>query len=336
MFHLRRYVSDGPRRGGRVLVTAACLVAGLVAASAALHGQALATVYLSVVDQKGVPVPSVEASDIVVSEEAGRSTVQSVRAFSWPLKVTVLVDNGPRTDVSLVHYRTGLQKFFAGLPRAVPVSLIATAPNPRWLIRETTDRVQIEKGISRITSDEGLGRFSDALIEYADRLSEEFQGVSREQLQPYLPVLVSIATTHADGSLVRRASLANMITLLRKHRVWTNLIMMSPAWSPTAPGELPALEANGGQNAEIAKAVQELTRGSYVPITGSGTSALSSKILPELAQQITLRDTRQMKQHRIVIERPAGAKGPMKNFAFALLNHPGAQFVVSADGNVLP
>jgi hypothetical protein len=69
-------------------------------------------------------------------------------------------------------------------------------------------------------------------------------------------------------------------------------------------------------------------------MTGSGTGALVSKILPELAQQITLRNVRQTMQHRIVMERPAGASGPMKNFAFALLNHPGAQFVVSNDGNI--
>lgn len=312
----------------------ACLVVGLVVASAALHGQEQATVYLSVVDQKGAPVLGVEASDIEISEEAGRSTIQSVRRFSWPLKVTVLVDNGPHTSDALVHYRTGLQKFFAGLPSDVPVSLIALAPNPRWLVRETTDRVQIEKGIGRITSDEGLGRFSDALVEYADRLSEEFRRVSREQLQPYLPVLVSIASTHADGSLVRRQSLTKMIALLRKHRVWTNMIMVTPGLSHAEPGSLPNVAADGGQNAEIAKAVQELTRGSYAPVTGSATSALSSRILPELAQQITLRNARQTMQHRIVMERPAGARGPMKNFAFVLLNHPGAQFVVSTDGNI--
>jgi hypothetical protein len=312
----------------------ACLVVGLVAATAALHGQELATVYLSVMDRKGAPVLEVEASDIAISEESGRSTIQSVRRFSWPLKVTVLVDNGPSTSDALGHYRTGLQKFFAGLPSDVPVSLIALAPNPRWLVRETTDRVQIEKGIGRITSDEGLGRFSDALVEYADRLSEEFRSVSREQLQPYLPVLVSIASIHADGSLVRRQSLAKMITLLRKHRVWTNMIMITPSLSPSEPGGLPNVAADGGQNAEIAKAVQELTRGSYAAVTGSGTSALSSKILPELAQQIALRNARQTMQHRIVMERPEGAKGPMKNFAFVLLNHPGEQFVVSTDGNI--
>jgi hypothetical protein len=125
-----------------------------------------------------------------------------------------------------------------------------------------------------------------------------------------------------------------MITSLLKHRVWTNMIMVSPSRSPTTPGGLPAIEYDEGQNAEIAKAVQEVTRGRYVPITGSGTSALSATILPDIAQAITLRYIRQMTQHRIVMERPAGAKGPMKNFALGLLNHPGAKIIVSTDGNI--
>jgi hypothetical protein len=41
-----------------------------------------------------------------------------------------------------------------------------------------------------------------------------------------------------------------------------------------------------------------------------------------------------MMQHQIVMERPAGASGPMKNFALTLLNRPGAKIVVSTDGNM--
>lgn len=319
-------------RRSQVLATAA--LAGLLATAVVVNGQEQSAIYLFAMDARGAPVLDLQASDISIKEDVGPSDIVSVRRFGWPLKVTVLLDNGPRTGDALVHYRTGLKKFFAGLPPDVPVSLIATAPNPRWLIRETKDRVQIEKGIGLITPDEGLGRFSDALIEYASRLDEEFRKVSKEQLQPYLPVLVSMATTHQDGSNVRRESNVKMLTSLLKHRVWTNMIMMTPGRSPTAPGGLPAIDYDEGQNAEIAKAVQEVTRGRYVPITGSGTSALSSTILPELAQAITLRYIRQMTQHRIVMERPEGARGPMKNFTLALLNHPGAKIVVSIDGNI--
>jgi hypothetical protein len=322
-----------PRRRS-TLIPAAWLVAALTAASVATYGQEQFAIYLFAVGPKGEPLLDLDPSDISIKEDAGPSTIVSVRRFGWPLKVTVLVDNGPRTGDALVHYRTGLKKFFAGLPPNVAVSLLATAPNPRWLIRDTTDKLQIEKGVNLITTDEGLGRFSDSLVEYAERLDAEFSRVSAEQLPPYLPVLVSIATTHQDGSDVRRDSNARMVASLRKHRVWTNMIMVAPGRSLTQPGGLPVVEFDEGQNAEIAKTVQEVTGGRYVPITGSGTSALSSTILPDLAADITLRYIRQMTQHRIVMERPAGATGPMKNFALALLNHPGARIVVSTSGSM--
>ncbi len=313
---------------------AAALVFGLAAMSLAVSGQEQFAIYLSALDAGGTPVLQLQASDLTIREEVGSSRIVSVSRFGWPLKVTVLLDNGPRTAEALVHYRAGLTKFFAGLPPAVPVSLIATAPNPRWLFRETTDKVQIANGIGRITPDDGLGRFSDALIEYAGRLDDEFRNVSAERLQPYLPVLVSIATTHQDGSDVRRDANVQMITSLRKHRVWTTMIMVAPAHVVADPGGLPVVEVDEGQNAEIAKAVQEVTGGRYVPVTGSGTSALSSTLLPELAQAIARRYIRQMTQHRIVLERAAGATGPMKAFSLQLLHHPGAAIVVSTDGNL--
>jgi hypothetical protein len=314
------------------LIVASLAGIGLVAASAAIDGQERATLYLFAMDEKGTPVLDLKAADLSVKEDIGPSTILSVRRFGWPLKVVVLLDNGPRTESALVHYRTGLKKFFDGLPPQVPVSLIATAPNPRWLIRESRDRLQIEKGISLITTDEGLGRFSEALGEYASRLDEEFRDVSSEQMPPYLPVLVSIATSSQDGSDVIREKNLKMITSLRRHLVWTAMIVVSPNRSSTFGG-LPAIETDEGQNAEIAKAVQEVTRGSYLPITGSGTSALSTSVLPDLARAITARYIRQMTQHQIVLERAAGARGAMKDFSLSLLRHPGAKIVVSTDGN---
>jgi hypothetical protein len=308
------------------------LIAGVLAICAGVYAQEQSAIYLLALDPKGAPMLDIKTSDIAIKEDIGPSSIVSLQRFGWPLKVTVLVDNGARTEDALVHYRSGLKKFFAGLPPGIPVSLIATAPNPRWLFRETKDKAVIERGINLITIDQSLGRFSDSLIEYAGRLDEEFKKVEGPQLPPYLPVMVSIATTHQDGSRVLRESNLKMITSLRKHKVWTTMIMVAPGRSLTEPGGAPAVGADEGQNAEIAKIVQEATRGKYVPITGSGTSALSSTILPSLAQEISLRYISQMTQHRIVFQRPAGASGQMKNFSLALLNHPGAKIVVSTDG----
>src|SRR5262245_15580415 len=311
---------------------ATILVAGIVTVCAVLYAQEQSAIYLFAVDQTGIPLLDLKTSDVTIKEDVGPSTIVSIRRFGWPLKVTVLVDNGPRTREALVHYRSGLKKFFDRLPPDIPVSLIATAPNPRWLLRETKDRVQIEKAINLITIDEGLGRFSDALVEYAQRLDSEFERVEITHLPPYLPVLVSIATTNLDGSEVRRELNLKMMASLRKYRVATTMIMMTPSRAPTAPGGLPLIESEEGQNAELAKGVQEVTGGRYVPITGSGTSALTSTILPDTAREIALRYIKQMTQHRIVFERPAGANGAMKKFSLSLLNHPGAKMVLSTDG----
>ena len=322
---LRRRRRPGP---------AAALLAGLVAVGATLHGQDQSEIYLLAIDKQGTPLLDVQAADVAIKEDAGPSTVVNVRRFGWPLRVTVLVDNGPRTSEALVHYRAALKKFFDGLPPAVPVSLIATAPNPRWLFRETTDRIQIERGVSRITIDDGLGRFSDALVEYAARLDEEFKRVETAHLPPYLPVLVSIATTDQDGSEVRRDANIRMIESLKKNRVWTTMIMVTPALNRTTgvTGGLVAIEINDGQNAQIAKTVQEFTGGRYVPIAASATSGLSSTVLPDLARDIALRYVKQMTQHRIVFERAPGATGQMKNFSLTLKNHPGATIVLSTSG----
>jgi hypothetical protein len=325
-------VHQNPFRRRPSLVGAAVFVAGLVTIGVAAQEQS--AIYLLAVDGQGRPMLDIKASDVAIKEDVGPSTVVSVSRFGWPIKVTVLVDNGPRTSEALVHYRTGLKKFFAGLPAGVPVSLIATAPNPRWLIRESTDRLQIEKGVSLLTIDEGLGRFSDALGEFAERLDREFRGLETG-LPPYLPVLVSIATTQQDGSAVRREANVKMVTSLVKYLVWTHMIMVAPGFGGAQPGGLPnAGDSGEGQNAQVAKTVQELTHGRYVPITGSATSALSSTILPDLARDIALRYLKQMTEHRIVFERAAGATGQMKNFSLSLLNHPGAKIVLSTDGSM--
>src|SRR5687768_1370162 len=93
---------------------ASLLSLALVAASVALFGQEQFVIYVFAVDRNGAPVLQLNTSDIAIREDVGPSNVVSIRRFGWPLKVTVLVDNGPRTIDSLVHYRTGLRKFFAG------------------------------------------------------------------------------------------------------------------------------------------------------------------------------------------------------------------------------
>ena len=312
----------------------ASAVAGIVVALVlGVYAQDQSAVYLLVIDKAGLPVLDIKPGDISIQEAAGPGTVVGVSRFGWPLKLTVLVDNGPGTADALVHLRNGLNRLFEGIPRNIPVSLIATAPNPRWLIRESKDLVQLRNAVGRLTPDNQLAKFSDALGEFARRLDQEFRQVE-EGLPPYLPVLVSIATTHADGSEVRRERNERMLLSLRKHRVWSNMIMVTPGRDLNAPGDVSNVGVDEGQNAEIGNLVRKVTGGTYVPMSSGATTALASSILPAVAQQISLRYLKQMTQHRIVFDRATGASGPMKDFQLSLANHPGARIVVSTDGNM--
>lgn len=313
----------------RFAFAVACTVVALVLG---VNAQNQSAVYLLALDDKGLPILDIKRDEIGIKEDAGRGTVVSVSRFGWPLKLTVLIDNGPGTADALVHLRNGLNRLIDGIPRAVPVSIIATAPNPRWLIRDSKDLLELRNAVGLLTPDTQLGRFSDALGEFARRLDTEFRSVE-EGLPPYLPVLVSIGTTDADGSEVLRERNERMLLSLRKHRVWTHMIMVTPGRSLNEPGAVSNIGVDDGQNAEIALLVQKVTGGSYTPISSGGTTALASNTMPALARQISLRYLKQMTQHRVVFERPAGASGSMVNFEFSINNHPGVTAIVSRDGN---
>ena len=321
-------------RRQRRLRPAAAVIAITVALGLGIYAQERFEVYLLVVDKAGIPILDIDPANIRIEEDAGPGKVSSVRRFGWPLKLTVLVDNGPGMDDALVHLRNGLATLFERIPRDVSVSLITTAPNPRWLIRDSKDLVAIKKAIGLLTPDQGLARFSDALGEYAARIDREFRRGEKDDkaLPPYLPVLVSIATTDADGSEVLRERNEKMLLSLERHRVWTHMIMVQPRRGANEPESVTNVGVDEGQNSEIALLVQRVTRGSYVPVSSGATNALGTKLLPQLAQQIALRYLKQMTQHRVEFERAAGATGPMKNLRLTLANHPDARLIVSLDG----
>ena len=164
-------------RGVQRRLGVAAAATGIVVALAFIHAQDPSEVYLLVLDKQGVPVLDVKPTDIRIQEDAGPGTVVSVGRYGWPLKLTVLVDNGPGTADALVHLRNGLSRLFEGIPRDIPVTLITTAPNPRYLIRDSKDALQLKNAIGRLTPDDQLGRFSDALGEFARRLDQEFRRV---------------------------------------------------------------------------------------------------------------------------------------------------------------
>jgi hypothetical protein len=313
-------MDDRWRRGG-----ALAIIGAFALASATAGAQARFQLYMYAQDDTGTPVRDLKATDVEMREEGRMGEVVALEPFALPVKLTVLVDNKLAGEDglggALVHLRSGLARFFESLPRDVEVSLIALAPNPRWLVRPTTDPLQIAKGLSLITPEEFPARFTDALIEYAHRLDADFRDVSAERAPEYLPVLVVIGSTSADASHFQRDTVIRMITSLRDYRVSTNFLMLNPS----GPQQL-----EDGATVLIAKAIQEVTGGRYEALAASASSSLN-RLLPQLAEAIASRHTKQTAQYRITIERPSGAQGPVRDFAMTV-TRSGVAYQLSIDG----
>ena len=109
-----------------------------------------------------------------------------VEPIEWPMKLAVLVDNGLGSDTYLTNLRTGLRNFFNEIPDEVEMSLLTLAPQPRWVIKPTTELEKLVKGVDLITPDHGISRFFDGLAEAAARFDKE-KG-------RYFPVIVMVTS----------------------------------------------------------------------------------------------------------------------------------------------
>src|SRR5207244_4264741 len=63
-------------------------------------------VFVSVMEPTGVPVMDLKAEDVKVFEDQVLATTAKVELIDWPMKLTVLVDNGQRSPDYLSALRT--------------------------------------------------------------------------------------------------------------------------------------------------------------------------------------------------------------------------------------
>ena len=103
---------------------------------------------VSATNADGMPVSDLRPDDIVMSEDGVRQQVAKVEPVAVPIKLTIAVDNGVESSDAIAHYRTGLTGLVKALPPDVEVTLITTAPQPRTVVKPTTDRTRIMQGIN--------------------------------------------------------------------------------------------------------------------------------------------------------------------------------------------
>ena len=309
--------SSFPRRRrsrlGRV-GAAAVLLAALAGGTATAQQQF--QFFLSAANAAGARVTDLRAEEVAVAESGRPARVVRLDPVAWPVKVTVMVDNGMGTGNFLVQYRNGLKGFFAALPTGVEASLLTLSPQPRWVVRRTNDRVQLTSGVDRISPDSGGARLLDALIEESDRIEKE-----NKDATSYFPVVVIMSTTGPEGSTPRDRDLDRMVRQFKSRAARVHVIMLGT--NQTSPTSIV-----GARQVQAGKLLADETRGRYEAIAAA---TRISTLLPEYGEIVANAHQFQSQQYMVTVERPAGATGALGELSMGL-TRPGLTFAATPEG----
>ena len=157
---------------GRLLLGALLVAALALTWPGRLAAQAVQrAMYVSVVNEAGVPVPDLGTADFVVREDNVAREVLRVEPAVDPMQVAVLVDNSAASRNNISHIRQALPSFVAALTDGPPgqkneVTIIAIGERPTVLADYSTNRAALQKGIDRVWALQDTGAYLlDGIIE---------------------------------------------------------------------------------------------------------------------------------------------------------------------------
>jgi hypothetical protein len=247
-------------------------------------------VWVRVADGTGASVTGLSAEQFTVLEDGVKCRTLKAEAMEWPMKLTVLVDNGGKSSDYLLSLRNGLRELFREVPGDVDTSLLTLAPQPRWVVRPTTDAETLVKGVGAITPVPGSGKFFDGLLEAVDRAVKDKGN--------FFPVFVMVVTTFGgreepvgdsyqrlQKGLIARAGTVHFVLLeTRSDNVGT---------------------VTGASQTTIGNQMASLTGGRYENIV---TATRLDTLLPEIGRRIAQSAAKQKYQYRLTYEVPKGTK----------------------------
>jgi hypothetical protein len=163
-----------------------------------MHAQAIQrSLYVSALDEKGVPVSSLAPADIIVREDRVTREVLSIAPANEPLQIALLVDNSQAADPYIRDYREALPAFINAIAadsRGLKhqISIVTLAERPTINTEYTSDTTQLVNGARRIFAVSGSGNYLlDGVIEIS-------QGIKKREFSR--PVIVAITTEGPEMS----------------------------------------------------------------------------------------------------------------------------------------
>jgi hypothetical protein len=262
-------------------------------ATASLGAQRQIQLLATVTDPTGAEVTAIDAKDVRVVENGAEATVVKVEPVDRVPKVQILIDNGiGMPQESIGDLRNGLHELLTALPEALEVTLVTTAPQPRFLERATTDRAKLLAAVGRLSPDSGAGRFVESLAEANDRIVKDKQADAAY-------TIVTVGTTSGDAN-VRDSDIKTLMERVQQRHTTVHAIILSRVGG-TASG--------GTTQLEVAQAVAKMSGGRYESLAVANRLV---SLLKELGAQMATSLGSSSRQFRVTVGRAsAGALGQL-------------------------
>jgi hypothetical protein len=253
-------------------------------ATAGFQAQQQVQVFVAV-DSGGAAPAAITPADLRLTEGGLDMKVTKVEPVTgWPSKLQILLDNGVGLGgENLIHMRNGLRGMLEVLPAGVEVAIVTTAPQPRMLVRSTSDKAAILKGVELLSPDGGAGRFVESL-------NEALQRTERDKAD-HFPMIVAVGSSAGDRNVMDRDIERIQQRLVARPATIHVVILSSPQRSAS----------QGAVQGEVGMGVAKMTGGRFESIAAPSRLAT---LMPELGQMVAASHQKQSSQYRITADRP--------------------------------
>jgi hypothetical protein len=247
--------------------------------------------YASIVDASGNALTALQPADLRVMENGVEAKVVKAEPVNWPVKVQLLLDNGIGLGGGNIQIlKDGVKGLIDALPDNLEVTIVTTAPQPRFLVRPTTDKAMMVEGLSRLAPDSGAGRFVESINEATQRIERD--------KSDHFPVIIMSGTSSGDANVLDR-DVKRIFERIQKKPTTVHVVLLnSTAGSGTG----------GANQTQVGIAITQATGGRYESIAAATRIAT---LLPEIGKQVSDSVKKQSSQFRLTVERPAGATGDL-------------------------
>ena len=258
------------------ILTAILLVPNLALA------QKQITLLATVNDSSDAPGAPIDPARVNVTENGSPVKVLKVEPVKRVPKLHLLVDAGIGIpSEALGELRKGLHGLVDAIPEDLWVSIVTTAPQPRFVERGVAGRDKLHKAVDLIAPDSGAGRFGESLYEATERIERDRDSTN---------VIITLGTLAGDLTS-REGDFKKIQERLGSGRTQVHVVLFTARVNTTAGG---SVQQNLGE------AVAKNSGGRFEQINVSNRLAT---LLPEIGAQVAKTMGGGARQVRITLER---------------------------------